>query len=112
MRPAITCLIGIFLAVVLNKVTSYYTHTNYAPVKSLAKSCQTGHATNIIQGFAVGYESTVAAIVVIAVAILLSVLTYAGTPPLHRLRRCHDRYRHAHLNGQHHLHGRLRSGGG
>ena len=29
----------------------------YEPVKSLAKSCQTGHATNIIQGFAVGYES-------------------------------------------------------
>ena len=82
MRPAITCLIGIFLAVALNKVTSYYTHTSYQPVKSLAKACQTGHATNIIQGFAVGYESTVAAIVVIAVAILLSVLTYAGTPPL------------------------------
>lgn len=82
MRPAITCLIGIFLAVILNKVTSYYTHTSYKPVQSLAKSCQTGHATNIIQGFAVGYESTVAAIVVIAVAILLSVLTYAGTPPL------------------------------
>lgn len=82
MRPAITCLIGIFLAVALNKVTSYYTHTNYAPCQSCAKSCQTGHATNIIQGFAVGYESTVAAIVVIAVAILLSVLTYTGTPPL------------------------------
>ena len=82
MRPAITCLIGIFLAVGLNKVTSYYTHTSYSPVQSLAKSCQTGHATNIIQGFAVGYESTVTAIVVIAVAIFLSVLTYAGTPPL------------------------------
>ena len=82
MRPAITCLIGIFLAVALNKVTSYYTHTSHAPVKSLAKSCQTGHATNIIQGFAVGYESTVAAIIVIAIAIFLSVLTYAGTPPL------------------------------
>jgi len=82
MRPAITCLIGIFLAVGLNKVTSYYTHTSYSPVKSLAKACQTGHATNIIQGFAVGYESTVAAIVVIAVAIFLSVLTYTGTPPL------------------------------
>jgi K(+)-stimulated pyrophosphate-energized sodium pump len=82
MRPAMTCLIGIFLAVALNKVTSYYTHTSHAPVKSLAKACQTGHATNIIQGFAVGYESTVAAIIVIAVAILLSVLVYAGTPPL------------------------------
>jgi K(+)-stimulated pyrophosphate-energized sodium pump len=82
LRPAITCLIGIFLAVALNKVTSYYTHTSHNPVKSLAKACQTGHATNIIQGFAVGYESTVAAIIVIAVAILLSVITYAGTPPL------------------------------
>jgi len=82
LRPAFTCLIGVFLAIGLNKLTSYYTHTSHAPVKSLAKSCQTGHATNIIQGFAVGYESTVAAIVVIAIAILLSVLVYAGTPPL------------------------------
>ena len=82
LRPALTCLIGVFLAIALNKLTSYYTHTSHSPVKSLAKSCQTGHATNIIQGFAVGYESTVSAIVVIAIAILLSVLVYAGTPPL------------------------------
>ncbi|RJP64341.1 MAG: sodium-translocating pyrophosphatase [Ignavibacteriales bacterium] len=82
LRPAITCLIGVFLAVALNKVTSYYTHTGHAPVKSLAKSCQTGHATNIIQGFAIGYESTVATLIVIAIAILLSVLTYLGTPPM------------------------------
>jgi K(+)-stimulated pyrophosphate-energized sodium pump len=82
MRPVITCLIGVILAVALNKVTSYYTHTSHAPVKGLAKACQTGHATNIIQGFAVGYESTVAMVVVIAVAILLSYLCYLGTPPL------------------------------
>jgi K(+)-stimulated pyrophosphate-energized sodium pump len=82
MRPALTCLIGVFMAVALNKVTSYYTHTSHNPVKSLAKACTTGHATNIIQGFAVGYESTVAMILVIAVAILLSVLCYAGTPPM------------------------------
>ncbi|MFI5460097.1 MAG: sodium-translocating pyrophosphatase [Isosphaerales bacterium] len=82
MRPAWTCLIGIILAITLNKVTSYYTHTQYEPVKSLAKACQTGHATNIIQGFAVGYESAVVATVVIAVAILLSVLIYAGATPI------------------------------
>jgi K(+)-stimulated pyrophosphate-energized sodium pump len=82
MRPAWTCLIGVFLAIALNKVTSYYTHTSHTPVKTLARSCQTGHATNIIQGFAVGYESTVAAVLVIAVAIILSVLCYAGTPPV------------------------------
>jgi K(+)-stimulated pyrophosphate-energized sodium pump len=82
MRPALTCLIGIVLAITLNKTTSYYTHTSYEPVKSLAKACQTGHATNIIQGFAVGYESTVVAAVVIAVAIMLSVLIYAGSSPI------------------------------
>jgi K(+)-stimulated pyrophosphate-energized sodium pump len=82
MRPALTCLIGVFLAIALNKVTSYYTHTSHSPVKSLARACQTGHATNIIQGFAVGYESTVAAILVIATAIMLSVLVYWGAPPV------------------------------
>ena len=82
MRPALTCFIGVFLAIALNKVTSYYTHTSHTPVKTLARSCQTGHATNIIQGFAVGYESTVAAVMVIALAIILSVLCYIGTPPV------------------------------
>ena len=82
MRPALTCLIGILLAIALNKCTSYYTHTHYEPVKSLAKACQTGHATNIIQGFAVGYESTVVAVGVIAVAIFLSVIIYAGASPI------------------------------
>ncbi len=82
MRPALTCLIGIILAIALNKTTSYYTHTKYEPVKSLAKSCQTGHATNIIQGFAVGYESTVVSAVIIAIAILLSLLIYTGSSPI------------------------------
>jgi K(+)-stimulated pyrophosphate-energized sodium pump len=81
MRPAWTCLIGIILAVLLNKCTEYYTGTEYSPVKSLARSCQTGHATNIIQGFAVGYESTVAAVLIIAAAIMASVLVYSGTTP-------------------------------
>lgn len=81
MRPAWTCLIGIILAVALNKCTEYYTGTEYEPVRGLARSCQTGHATNIIQGFAVGYESTVAAVLIIAGAIIASVLVYSGATP-------------------------------
>ncbi len=82
MRPAITCLIGVILAITLNKVTSYFTHTSHAPVKSLVRACQTGHATNIIQGFAVGYESAVVAVIVLAIAIALSVVCYMHTPPV------------------------------
>ena len=82
MRPAWTCLIGIILAIALNKCTSYYTHTQYEPVKSMAKACQTGHATNIIQGLAVGYESAVVGTMIIAMAIFLSVLIYEGASPL------------------------------
>ncbi|MGQ9576194.1 MAG: sodium-translocating pyrophosphatase [Thermoguttaceae bacterium] len=81
MRPAWTCLIGILLAVALNYCTEYFTGTEHAPVKSLSKSCATGHATNIIQGLAVGYESTVGAVLIISAAIMGSVLIYYGTNP-------------------------------
>ncbi|MEN6407355.1 MAG: sodium-translocating pyrophosphatase, partial [Thermoguttaceae bacterium] len=81
MRAAWTCLIGIVLAVALNKCTEYYTGTEFKPVRGLAKACETGHATNIIQGLAVGYESAVAAVLVIVAAIMASVLIYANTTP-------------------------------
>ncbi len=82
MRPAWTTFIGILLAIALNRSTEYFTGTQFSPVKGLAKACQTGHATNIIQGFAVGYESAVSAILVIAAAIFGSVLVYQGTSPI------------------------------
>ncbi len=81
MRPVWTTMIGILLAISINRLTEYFTDTNKPPVKSVAESCQTGHATNIITGFAVGLESTVWAIVIIAISILLSALVYQGTSP-------------------------------
>jgi K(+)-stimulated pyrophosphate-energized sodium pump len=79
MRPAWTCLIGIILCVVLNRVTEYFTGTEYSPVKGIKTSTETGHGTTIIEGFAVGYESAVWTGLVLAAAIFGSVLIYSKT---------------------------------
>ncbi len=81
MRPVWACLVGIFLALAIQRLTQYFTHTAHKPVKSIAESCQTGHATAIITGLAVGLESSVWAILVIASAIAFSVLIYSGSDP-------------------------------
>ena len=81
LRPVWATLVGIILAVTINRLTEYFTDTNKPPVKSVAESCQTGHATAIITGFAVGLESTVWAAVVISVAILVSAFIYQGASP-------------------------------
>ena len=79
MRPALTCFVGILLCVSLNRITEYYTGTEYSPAKSIQRSCETGHGTCIIEGFAVGYASSVWTAVILCVAILLSVAIYSGT---------------------------------
>ncbi|MCG3129076.1 MAG: K(+)-insensitive pyrophosphate-energized proton pump [Phycisphaerae bacterium] len=79
MRPAITCFIGILLCIALNRCTEYFTGTEYKPVRGIKRNCSTGHATTIIEGFAVGYESSVWTAIILCVAIFLSVAVYAGT---------------------------------
>lgn len=81
MRPVWTTMVGILLAVTINRLTEYFTDTTQKPVKQVAESCKTGHATCIITGFAVGLESTVWAIIVIAIAILISAVIFSGTNP-------------------------------
>lgn len=82
LRPVLACLVGIVLTLALMFCTEYWTSTDYSPVQSLTKSSRTGHATNIIQGIAVGYESTVWAVTLIAGAIMAGVFIFKGTNPI------------------------------
>ncbi|MGZ4252280.1 MAG: sodium-translocating pyrophosphatase [Solirubrobacteraceae bacterium] len=63
-------LIGIGVTACLFVITDYFTSTRFAPVRSTARASQTGHATNIIQGLAQGYQSTAPPAIVLAFGIL------------------------------------------
>ncbi len=63
-------LIGIGVTACLFVITDYFTSTRFAPVRSTARASQTGHATNIIQGLAQGYQSTAPPAIVLALGIL------------------------------------------
>ena len=63
-------LIGIAVTALLFGLTEYYTSTRFSPVKKTAKASITGHATNIIQGFASGLQATALPALVIVLGIL------------------------------------------
>jgi K(+)-stimulated pyrophosphate-energized sodium pump len=65
-----SALIGLVITFALVAITEYYTGTRWGPVKSIARSSQTGHATNIIEGLAVGMQATALPVVVIAIGVV------------------------------------------
>jgi K(+)-stimulated pyrophosphate-energized sodium pump len=72
------CLLsGLGASVAIDYITDYYTGSDRAPVGRIAKASETGAATNIITGFAVGLETTMLPIVSLVVALIVSY--YFGT---------------------------------
>ncbi|MDD4423948.1 MAG: sodium-translocating pyrophosphatase, partial [Methanocorpusculum parvum] len=63
---------GLIAGFMIGLITEYYTSFDYKPTLGIAKSCQTGAATDIISGFAKGMESTVWPVLIISVAIFIA----------------------------------------
>ncbi|HSL64762.1 MAG TPA: sodium-translocating pyrophosphatase [Gaiellaceae bacterium] len=66
----LSALVGLAVTFLLVAITEYYTGTRWGPVKSISRSSQTGHATNIIEGLAVGMQATALPVIVIVVGII------------------------------------------
>jgi K(+)-stimulated pyrophosphate-energized sodium pump len=65
-----SALIGLGITFLLVAITEYYTGTRWGPVKSISSASRTGHATNIIEGLAVGMQATALPVIVIAAGII------------------------------------------
>ena len=74
----LSALIGLAVTLALVFITDYYTSKSFKPVQEIARASETGHATNIIAGLAVGMQATAWPVVVIGAAILASFYATGG----------------------------------
>ena len=65
-------MLGLVITGLIIWITEYYTGTAYRPVRSIAKSSETGHGTNVIQGLAISLESTALPTLVIVAGIIIA----------------------------------------
>ncbi len=84
-RAFLSVAVGIVLAILIDEITKYFTHTHHAPVKEIANASKTGAATLILRGLAIGLESSAWQFVVIALTIFAAVLIYWGMPVVYVL---------------------------
>jgi K(+)-stimulated pyrophosphate-energized sodium pump len=68
----LSALTGLIVTFLLVGITEYYTGTRWNPVKSIARASQTGHATNIIEGLAMGMQATALPVITLICGILVA----------------------------------------
>ncbi len=84
-RLGLLTTVGIGLAVVFNPITSYFTATKHTPVKEIVGATKTGAATTILSGLSAGMESSVWAVVALAVAFGFALELNRGQPAIYTL---------------------------
>ena len=72
--PMVACIVGILSGAVVGFMSEYFTSGDYNPVKNLAARCQTGPATCVVEGTAVGMQSTAIPVIVLAIAMIIAYL--------------------------------------
>ena len=81
-RVPMTVAVGVLLAIVIDRLTEYFTGTETKPVRDIKKAADTGPATLILQGVAVGFESSVWSVIVLALTIVASIFIMGTVPGL------------------------------
>ena len=81
-RVPMTVAVGVLLAILIDRLTEYFTSTHAKPVKDIKKAADTGPATLILQGVSVGFESSVWSVVVLALTSVASIFIMGTVPGL------------------------------
>jgi len=79
-RAPMAVAVGVLLAILIDRLTEYFTGTHAAPVNDIKKAADTGPATLILQGVSVGFESSVWSVVVLALTIVASIFIFGTIP--------------------------------
>ena len=72
MHAAIAVIAGLIVGVIIGSITEYYTSADYKPVQGIGEQSETGAATTIISGIAVGMKSTAIPLLLICVGIFIA----------------------------------------
>ena len=86
-RTPMAVAVGVLLAILIDRLTEYFTGTHASPVNDIKKAADTGPATLILQGVSVGFESSVWSVVVLALTIVASIFIFGTIPGIEGAQR-------------------------